>query len=124
MRARFGCVDAHTVNGYSCVVCDGSQAYTRAVDLDHENTDYQGHLGDAGSFLSNKQMASVLSEIYNEAGKNLENPILCGIVDKPDGQQSLWRCEGMVRVPSSLVLLNPSILDKIMTNNIVHRTFV
>jgi len=81
---------------------EATKAYTRAVDLDHENTDYQGHLGDAGSFLSNKQMASVLSEIYNEAGKNLENPILCGIVDKPDGQQSLWRCEGMIRFPEAV----------------------
>jgi hypothetical protein len=69
------------------------------VDLDHDNTDYQGRLGDAGSFLSNKQMAKVLSEIYNDAGKTLENPIMCGIVDKPDGTSSLWRCEAVVRFP-------------------------
>ena len=69
------------------------------MDLDHENTDYQGRLGDAGSFLSNRQMAKVLSEIYNDAGKTLENPIMCGIVDRPDGTSSLWRCEAVVRFP-------------------------
>jgi hypothetical protein len=49
---------------------EATKAYTRAVDLDHENSDYQGRLGDAGSFLSNKQMAKVLSEVraaYSDA---------------------------------------------------------
>ena len=41
------------------------------------------------------------AQIYNDAGKTLENPIMCGIVDKPDGKSSLWRCEAVVRFPAA-----------------------
>jgi hypothetical protein len=77
-----------------CWRAQATKAYMCAADLDGDaNTDYLHRLSDAGSHLSNRQMASVLHEVHSKGGGGQRAAAVLGVTEElpVDKQASVWR---------------------------------